>query len=131
MKERVIVLGIVGVLSFSTFVQAKPLSKSDMEFLFGSQPVQAKTISVEEMKNTEGKWGWWGAFAGGLGGAVGYIGYAISTWSWNWGSFAESIAWGAGAGFVAPSPIGVYEAVTTGFAGGVTAGVVHDIISWW
>jgi len=61
MKKAVLALGIVGTLTLSGFSQAGTLSNADKDFLFGSQSVQAKTVSVEEMKNTNGEF--WGALA--------------------------------------------------------------------
>jgi len=58
MKKEVITLGLVGILSFSGISQAGTLSSADKAFLFGSQSIQVKTLSVEEIKNTNGKL-WW------------------------------------------------------------------------
>ncbi len=54
-KKTVIALGIAGTLTLSGFSQAGTLSDADRDFLFGSQLVQAKAISVEEMKDTNGE----------------------------------------------------------------------------
>ena len=55
MKKTVLALGIAGTLTLSGLSQAGTLSNADKDFLFGSQSVQAKTISVEEMKDTNGE----------------------------------------------------------------------------
>ena len=61
MKKTVLALGIAGTLTLSGLSQAGTLSNTDKDFLFGSQSVQAKIISVEEMKDTNGEF--WGALA--------------------------------------------------------------------
>ena len=58
MKKAVLALGIAGTLSLSGLSQAGTLSNADKDFLFGSQSVQAKVISVEEMKETNGELLW-------------------------------------------------------------------------
>ena len=56
MKKTVLALGIAGTLTSSGLSQAETLSNADKDFLFGSQSIQAKTISVEEIKDTDGEW---------------------------------------------------------------------------
>ncbi|NPA41578.1 MAG: hypothetical protein GXO18_04815 [Aquificae bacterium] len=58
MKKTVLALCITGTLTLSGFSQAGTLSDADKDFLFGSQSVQAKTISIEEMKVTKREWLW-------------------------------------------------------------------------
>ncbi|WP_456383263.1 hypothetical protein [Persephonella sp.] len=55
MKKTAIILGISGTLALSGLAQAGTLSNADRDFLFGSQSVQAKAITVEEMKDTNGE----------------------------------------------------------------------------
>ncbi|WP_456392962.1 hypothetical protein [Persephonella sp.] len=102
-KKTAIILGISGTLALSGLAQAGTLSNADRDFLFGSQSVQAKTISVEEMKNTNGEflpvlgsvalWTIGGAITGGL---TSYLATGEVSW--------RDIGAGATAGFYA-SPI--------------------------
>ena len=103
MKKVVLTLGLAGTLTLSGLSQAGTLSDADKDFLFGSQSVQAKTISVEEMKDTNGEflpilgsvalWTIGGAILGGI------LDYAY-TGRVSW----RSIGAGATAGFYS-SPI--------------------------
>ena len=52
MKKTVLALGIARTFSLSGLSQAGNLFNADKDFLFCSQSVHAKTISVEEMKGT-------------------------------------------------------------------------------
>ena len=64
MKKTVLALGIAGTLTLSGLSQAGTLSSTDKDFLFGSKSVQVKTVSIEEMKNTDGEYWplvYWGA----------------------------------------------------------------------
>lgn len=98
MKKTVLALGIAGTLALSGLSQAGTLSNADKDFLFGSQSVQAKTISVEEMKDTNGEFLWavpiaWGAVTGGLS----YISYvaAAPNVDFSYRDFAVSVMIGA------------------------------------
>jgi len=96
MKKAVLALGIVGTLTLSGFSQAGTLSNADKDFLFGSQSVQAKTISVEEMKDTNGEFlpFWVAPIISGLI----YTGTSLYKGNFSW----YGLGWAVAGGFIGP-----------------------------
>lgn len=101
--------GIIGTAALCSTAQAGQLTTADKEFLFNNPSVaKAETLSPEEMKNTEGAWGWWGAITGAIGGAVAYTWYwATTPNSWDWDSFSQHVATGAVLGALEPTPLAI------------------------
>lgn len=96
MKIGVTALGLVEVLSFSGFSQAETLSRADKDFLFGSQSVQTKTISVKEMKDTNGEFLPFGV-APIISGAI-YTGTSLYKGNFLW----YGLGWAVAGGFIGP-----------------------------
>jgi len=124
MKKKVLALGIAGTLTLSGLSQAGTLSNTDKDFLFGSQSVQAKTISVEEMKGTEGEWVWlapigWGALTGG----VSYISYVAASPNadFSYRDFTAAVVIGA---FTRGTPTSVLWGMNGGFGAGIIDGIL-------
>jgi hypothetical protein len=122
--------GIIGTATICSTAQAGQLTTADKEFLFNNPSVaKAETLSPEEMKNTEGAWGWWGAIMGGLAGGAGYIGTALGSGTWDWGWFASSVIGGAiaGATLWTPTAMDVAYSFGAGLATGYTYNLGHHI----
>ena len=122
-KKTVLALGIAETLTLSGLSQAGTLSNADKNFLFGSQSVQAKTISVEEMKNNNGEWAWvvpaaWGALSGGMY----YISYvpASPNANFSYRDFTLNVIGGA---IFRGNPISILWGMNAGFATGIIDGI--------
>ena len=118
--------GIIGTAALCSTAQAGQLTTADKEFLFNNPSVaKAETLSPEEMKNTEGAWGWWGFITGAIGGAVAYTCYwATTPNSWDWDSFSQHVATGAVLGALEPTPLAI--ATLEGAIAGSTEAIVDN-----
>ncbi len=137
-KHAALALGaasLMAVQAQATEVQAQSpqavpvatFSQSDLNTLFdqAEKPMQLAALSGQEMKETEGAFGWWGAAFGGLGGFGGFfLNNRISGSSWSWTGAGAATFAGARAGATA-GPVGVVWGFNSAIGGGTALGVAQ------
>ena len=114
MKKTISIM-TVSLLTATTVATASPsktiefgtLNKSDSHMLFGQSNQNIVTLGQDEMKKTQGEYGWWGAVAGAATGAYGYIGYSADSSSFSWRRLGAITTQGAIAGALLPTPTAV------------------------
>ena len=97
----------VATASPSETIEFETLNKIDSHMLFGQSNQNIVTLGQDEMKKTQGEYGWWGAAAGAVTGAYGYLGYAVGSSSFSWRRLGIVATQGAIAGVLLPTPTAV------------------------
>ena len=125
MKKTISIM-TVSLLTATTVATASPsetiefgtLNKSDSHMLFGQSNQNIVTLGEDEMKKTEGEFGWWGAAAGAITGAYSYVGYSVGSSSFSWRRLGIATTQGAFIGAVTPTPTAIrFTANRYGFMG--------------
>lgn len=110
-------------MSVVTFSQADIHSMFDQ----AGKPMQLAALSGQEMKDTEGAFGWWGAAFGGLGGFSGFfLNNRISGHDWSWANAGVATFRGALSGATA-GPVGVVWGFNRNIAFGTAQGVFNRL----
>ena len=130
-KHAALALGAASLMAVQAqSPQAVPVatfSQADINTMFdqAGQSMQLVALSGQEMKETEGAFGWWGAAFGGLGGFGGFfLNNRISGSSWSWTGAGAATFAGARAGATA-GPVGVVWGFNSAIGGGTALGVAQ------
>ena len=92
------------LIAFMLFVSSTTYAQ-DVQILFGTNEVKSITLSIDEMKNTEGTYGIWGALAGAGAGAAGYLIHTtLNAKPFSPLKFGVVVTAGAAAGAITPTP---------------------------
>jgi len=133
MKKTISIM-TVSLLTATTVATASPsetiefgtLNKSDSHMLFGQSNQNIVTLGQDEMKKTQGEYGWWGAAAGAITGAYGYIGYSVGSSSFSLRRLGIVATQGAIVGAFSPTPTAVRFMASryVGMGAGVATGLL-------
>ena len=130
--KRTVSIMTLSLLTATTLANATPseqmnftsLNQSDSHMLFEKTPNSVIALGENEMKKTEGQYGWWGAAAGAITGAYGYLGYSVGSSSFSWRRLGITMTQGAFVGAITPTPVAIrftanrYAAMGAGAATG-------------